>query len=230
MFLSKIIYFIAVTLRSTYRFRFIGLENLTLACQKSQNQNFLLGVWHQNLLHGILAQTKKNYVVIVSKSKDVDPVAYACRRMGNKVVRGSSKNKAGVDKGGKLAKEEMIKVLKEGYPGAVTIDGPKGPAKQVKPGIIDMAIKSGTCLVPYLPIAETYWSFNSWDQFRLPKPFSRIIISYGTPIPVAALSEGGAGQFESYAEKLQQELSCSNENNIIQQFKDWKSLSKHNNW
>ncbi len=78
--------------------------------------------------------------------------------------------------------EEMIGVLKTGIPGAVTVDGPKGPAKEVKPGIIAMAKKSDTAIIPYAPIAQSYWEFNSWDKFRLPKPFSIIDIHYGEPL------------------------------------------------
>ena len=43
------------------------------------------------------------------------------------------------DKGGKEAKDEMIEMLRTGLPGALTVDGPRGPAHVVKPGIIEMA-------------------------------------------------------------------------------------------
>ena len=174
--LSLLIYTIAKTLNATYRYRYVGNENL--------KSSYVLGIWHQNLLHGILAQVSKRYVVIISKSKDADPVAFTCSHMGNVVFRGSSKSKQGVDKGGKLAKDQMIDELKKGTPGAVTIDGPKGPAKQVKPGIIDMALKANIPIIPYLPIAQSVWTLNSWDKFRIPKPFSRIIVHYAKPIHI----------------------------------------------
>ena len=162
------------------------------------------------------------HVVIVSKSKDADAVAHVCRRIGTIVARGSSRNKQGVDKGGKEAKAEMITKLMEGYPGAITIDGPKGPAKEVKPGIIDMAIKSETTIVPYLPYAESFWSFKSWDKFKLPKPFSRIIVVYGSPIKVNP--EDG---FEKYQQELKQSLEKI-EDEVKGEFRNWKSLSKKN--
>ncbi|WP_127717129.1 lysophospholipid acyltransferase family protein [Halobacteriovorax sp. HLS] len=222
MFIANIIYFIARLLNSTYRYRFMGLENITQAQKLSKHGNYLLGIWHQNLLHGILAQRGNPHIVIVSRSKDADPVAYTCKKIGTIVVRGSSRNKAGVDKGGKAAKEEMIEKLCQAHPGAVTIDGPKGPAKEVKPGIVDMAIKSETTIIPYLPIAEKFWSFNSWDKFRLPKLFTRIIVCYGSPIAITT-----DRSFESYQMELKQSLD-EIESKVRDNFKNWTSLEKRN--
>lgn len=227
-FLSRVIYYIVSLFNLTYRYRYVGHDNVKKARKLGSSQGHLLGIWHQNLFHGILAQNGKHYVVIVSKSKDAEPVAYLCSRLGHVVARGSSRNKiTGVDKGGKLAKEEMIEVLKTGVPGAVTIDGPKGPAREVKPGIIDMARQSGSPLVPYIPIPESYWTFNSWDKFRLPKPFSRIIVYYGNPIQVAP--EMKESSFEAIQNQLKSELD-EKEPEIFQQFSQWKDLSKSNAW
>lgn len=106
-----------------------------------------------------------------------------CELLGHHVARGSS-CKDHRDKGGKDAKDEMILMLRAGLPGALTVDGPRGPAQRVKPGIIEMARVTGLPIVPYLPMPSRYWSFSSWDEFRLPKPFSRIDVHYGAPIHV----------------------------------------------
>lgn len=84
--------------------------------------------------------------------------------------------------------EEMTGYLIDGLPGAVTVDGPKGPAKKVKPGIIVMAQKANIPIVPYAPLARSFWEFNSWDKFRLPKPFSLIDVYYGEPIDVSKMT------------------------------------------
>lgn len=178
--LSFLIFRIVWLLNFTYRFRYDGTGVLT----NSKNKNYILAIWHQNLFGGILAQTGRPYIVIISRSKDADSVAYTCQKLGHITVRGSSKKK-NVDKGGKLAKDEMIEFLKKGIPGAVTVDGPKGPAFSVKPGIIDMAKKANVVIVPYGISLSSYWEFKSWDKFRLPKPFCKILISYGGPIDVS---------------------------------------------
>lgn len=176
--IKRLIYLIVRLFHLTYRFK-------TVSGTLPEEDNYLLAIWHQNLFQGILAQTGRKYVVIVSRSKDAEPVAYTCKNLGHEVARGSSRSKDGRDKGGKVAAEEMIEYLKSGLPGAVTVDGPKGPAKKVKAGIISMAQKANIPIIPYTPLARSFWEFNSWDKFRLPKPFTTIDIYYGKPLHVS---------------------------------------------
>ncbi|MDB5972368.1 MAG: hypothetical protein JWQ90_4818 [Hydrocarboniphaga sp.] len=176
-------YLLVRALASTYRFR---SAKPPIAPGTGPADGYVLAIWHQNLFSGILAQSAKRHCVIVSRSRDGDPASYLCRKLGHEVVRGSSRKKDGRDKGGKLAKDEMIDRLRAGLPGAVTVDGPNGPAFEVKPGIIEMARLAGVPVVPYLTLPRRYWSFPSWDSFRLPKPFTRIDICYGAPIHVPA--------------------------------------------
>lgn len=118
-------------------------------------------------------------------------MAFACQRFGHLVVRGSSR-KGSVDKGGQLAKDEMIRELQKGTPGAVTVDGPKGPAFKVKMGIIHMAKQSDSVIIPYTVKAKKFKQFQSWDGFQLPLPFSKILVHYGVPIDVSLMSENDA--------------------------------------
>ena len=180
--LSRLIYLLAKCLEISYRFRFIGHENIYRVQQESPHNNYIFALWHQNLFASILAQKKNPHAVMVSRSKDAEPINFTLNKFSHVTARGSSTNKAGVNKGGKLAKKEIIELLKSGLPGAITVDGPKGPAKEVKPGIIDMAKQSGHGIIPYAAIPKSYWQFNSWDKIRLPKPFSQIIVIYGKPI------------------------------------------------
>ena len=173
-------YLLVRALAFTYRFR---SRQPPIARGNAANSGYVLAIWHQNLFAGILAQ-RRRHCVIVSRSRDGDPVSYLCRKLGHEVLRGSSRKKDGRDKGGKLAKDEMIECLRAGLPGAVTVDGPSGPAFEVKPGIIEMARLAAIPIVPYLCLPRRYWSLPSWDAFRLPKPFTRIDVVYGAPIHV----------------------------------------------
>lgn len=222
--LTKCMYLLARFFHFTYRYRFVGIENLEKARTLGPNGSYILGIWHQNLFAGILAQTGLEHVVIASKSKDSEAVSYTLNKLGHVVLRGSSKRN-GVDKGGKAAKDQMIEVLKSGKPGSLTVDGPKGPAQIVKPGIIDMAKKTGAPLIPYIPVPEKYWSFNSWDKFRLPKPFSKIIVYYGEPLMVDG--EATEDDFDKYRDQFK---DCLIKEEFIAQsyLKDWKKYSKLN--
>lgn len=220
--ISFFIYVITRALHATYRYRYKNtgiLRNL-----KNEKKNFIFAIWHQNLFAGILAQTGFKHIVIVSRSSDAEPVAFTCSRLGHLVVRGSSR-KGEVDKNGQVAKAEMIECLKNGHPGAVTVDGPKGPALKVKPGIIDMAKKSEALLVPYVVCPEKYWQFKSWDQFRLPKPFSKILIAYGDPIEVNCQEECYKGDLV----KLENAINDLTEK-TLKNITSWEDYSPLNWW
>ena len=222
--ISRILYILMRALNLTCRYRYVGGENIEEARKKGHSRSYLLGFWHQNLFAGLFPQVGLKFIIIVSKNKDAEPIVYICRKMKAIVVRGSSKKK-GVDKGGQTAKNEMIEILKTGIVGLITVDGPTGPAGEVKPGIIDMAKKSGAPLIPYAPIAERYWSFNSWDQFRLPKPFSRVVIYYGTPLYVPRDISGN--DFDGLKEKYKEAIH-EGELKSLEAFKNWSHLSRKN--
>ena len=178
-FLATLIYYFLRLLNWTYRYEFSGIENRAQAIEKSPNQTYIYGIWHQNLAGGILSQyyLKVKHGCIVSSSKDGDLVAYTLEKLGNIAIRGSS------TRGGQAALQTMIKSILNGYPGAITIDGPKGPAHIVKKGIVEIARLTQSPIIPYTVLAKHYWSFEkSWDKFRLPKPFTKIFVHYNQPI------------------------------------------------
>ena len=206
-------------MNSTFRYHFDQNEMI----QKLGNRNYVFAIWHQSLFAGILAQTGKPHIVIISKSKDAEPVAFLCKKLGHISVRGSSKKVGALDKGGKLAKDEMIEYLKNGYPGAITVDGPKGPAFMVKAGIIDMAQKANVAIVPYTLASSSYFEFKSWDRFRIPKPFAKILVSYGEPIDLSNESIS----FEDY--RLQVENSLLKETKLVsEKILNWEDYSDKN--
>tara|TARA_R110002072_G_scaffold534_2_gene3583 strand:- start:118808 stop:119461 length:654 start_codon:yes stop_codon:yes gene_type:complete len=175
--LSNLVYLFVKVLNFTYRYIPLNEEVLEEAKKKTEKGNYLFGIWHQNLLGGIFSQVGKDYVVIVSASKDGQLVATTCEKLGYKTARGSS------NRGGKKASMEMARLLKEGYPGAITVDGPKGPAHVPKKGIFELARVAGIPVVPFLVYPKSFWSIRkSWDQFRIPKPFTKLFIYYGEPI------------------------------------------------
>jgi len=142
-------------------------------------------VWHEHVV-GLLsghAQTEP-YLTLASRSKDGDYAAFISAKMGFTPVRGSSR-KGNSDKGGKEAIEEYIMKLGQGISGGITIDGPKGPRRVCKVGIVRIAQQSGKPILPIASIASKYWTVNSWDKFKIPKPFAKVTIRYAMPIHVS---------------------------------------------
>ena len=93
------------------------------------------------------------------------------------MIRGSSKER------GDLAYKSMIRCLQD--PGTIlfiTPDGPTGPPKIPKLGVIRAAQATQSAIIPTSVFSSKRWGFTNWDTFYLEKPFGKIYIEYGKPI------------------------------------------------
>ena len=176
-FINLILNLFVRTFHFTYRYQFIGLENIKKAEDQSPFKTYVLSVWHQTMFSTLTSSIGRKYALIVSRSKDGDVIANACKSFGHVPTRGSS------SKGGKEALIEVIKIMKTGLPAAMAVDGPRGPFHEVKPGVIEMARLTNSAIIPWSSYPSEKWCFHkSWDKFFLPKPFSKIVIVFGDPI------------------------------------------------
>ena len=138
-------------------------------------------IWHgqQCCVHGL--PNRKNCNVLVSRSRDGQIIAGVVERWGFKVIHGSKGKKGSVE-----ASMQMIHALENGESCAIMVDGPKGPYHVVKDGAIRIAKKAGVPIVPvywYSP-NFTFLKFPSWDEFRIPFFWTKLINIYGEPIYV----------------------------------------------
>ena len=178
--IAQLLFFIVRFINFTYRYEWVNLSNREKAIQQHPQGSYIYACWHQNLIGTIFSHIGQKYTMIVSDSKDGELVAITCKKLGHSPVRGSS------TRGGKKAMIEIIKKLKSGLPGAISVDGPKGPALVVKPGIVEIARLADCPIIPISAYPVQYWSFKkSWDQFRLPKPFTKIYLVIAEPIYVS---------------------------------------------
>lgn len=144
-----------------------------------QDKTILLCAWHQQFFAAIRhfkTYEKLNPGLMISQSRDGDLISGVANRSGWHTPRGSS------SRGGKLALGSMIRHLSTYRFGAHILDGPTGPVGRVKAGVIKMALETGALVVPFYVNADRAWFFNSWDRFMLPKPFSRVTLTFGTEI------------------------------------------------
>ena len=99
--------------------------------------------------------------VLVSQSRDGEIIARALKSIGISSVRGSP-NRKGV--AGAL---QFINAGKSGQRLAYTVDGPRGPRYQVKPGVIRLASMSGLPIIPMVCRTRSSWLLGTWDNFML---------------------------------------------------------------
>ena len=158
----------------------------------------LLCAWHQQFFSAIYhfkSYSKFNPGLMISQSKDGDLISGVANRTGWHTQRGSS------SRGGKQAMEEMIEHLKTHGFGAHILDGPRGPMGRVKAGVIKMALEADAVVIPFYTSADHAWFFNSWDHFMLPKPFSRVYITFGQAIRLESFA--GQDDFEDQRQFLE---------------------------
>ena len=155
-------------------------------------------LWHDRILLSSYFWRHKKIIVMVSRSFDGEYIARTAQRLGFGVVRGSS------TRGGSTALAEMVELMKEGFSMTFTVDGPKGPRYKAKRGAITLAKKTGVPVVPMIIETKNFWTVNSWDKLRIPKPFTRAKVFLAAPIFVPADSD--ENELENKRRELQIKL------------------------
>lgn len=139
---------------------------------RAEKPNLLYTSWHRGVLFHAYNFRDRHGAVMVSKSKDGQKIDAILRKLGFYTARGSS------SRGGSTALDELIKYVEKGVPAGLTPDGPKGPPYKSKIGIIMLAARAESPLLPYAWDAYPSWEFNSWDRTILPLPFSKVVALY----------------------------------------------------
>ena len=136
----------------------------------------VMALWHGDFLSCLYNWRNRDIAVVASLSKDGDIITKNLDSLGYQTIRGSS------SRGGARVILEAVKLIKKGFSVAITIDGPKGPVHEVKPGIIKLVQKTG---VPIIPMGVAYTNsikLHNWDGTRIPLPFSKTLIHIGEPL------------------------------------------------
>lgn len=156
------------------------------------NSGVIVAAWHSTILllpsgwNRIIRkwpEQKARSAMMISLSKDGEPVAKAIKHLGLEAVRGSSTHKRKKrDKGGVKALAEALRILKTGGAVCITPDGPRGPAQIAQNGPIVMSQRTGAPILPYVIVSSPRKRLGTWDGFRIPYPFTRGAIVFGEPV------------------------------------------------
>ena len=160
----------------TYRWRVDGADHYHAITAAGQQP--ILALWHGRILPGLHYFRDRGVVVITSQNFDGEWIARILHKFGFGTARGST------SRGGARALVQLRRDLAAGRPAAFTVDGPRGPARTVQPGVVFLAGATGQPILPYHIEADRYWTLRSWDRTQIPKPFSRVALAIGEPIIV----------------------------------------------
>lgn len=136
--------------------------------------------WHRAVFPATWMWRKQKIAVMVSRSFDGEYIARIIQRFGFGAVRGSS------SRGGATALLGMKDVLERGESVAFTIDGPRGPKYIAKPGPVHLSKMTALPMSAFYVALDNPWVLRTWDDFMIPKPFSRALVRLGRKMHVPA--------------------------------------------
>jgi hypothetical protein len=123
-------------------------------------------------------------IILISRSFDGELITRILEMFGFHAVRGSS------SRGAREGLLGLKQVIESGKPAIFTADGPRGPIYQTKMGPIKLAQITGAPIGCFHLEPEHAWVLRSWDRFLIPKPFTRIVVSWakqtGVPFDLSA--------------------------------------------
>jgi lysophospholipid acyltransferase (LPLAT)-like uncharacterized protein len=123
--------------------------------------------WHEYIPILFYLRGHCHITMLLSRHQDAEWLSQAAGYMGFGTVRGSS------NRGGAAALREIMR--KSPWENlAITPDGPRGPRRVLAVGPVYLASR---LQMPIIPVGLGYnrpWRVKkAWDQFAIPKPFSR---------------------------------------------------------
>lgn len=163
-----------------------SLRATTIADDKSLlpantgNQGVVYAGWHESLLAAAALYGALHPYTLASKSRDGEYIARILSRLGWRVVRGSCRK----GEVGLAAAWDIMESLRS-HPARhffLATDGPIGPRRVFKEGAIYLASRTNRPLVLIGVAHERPWRARSWDRFVLPRPFTRMCLTFSDSI------------------------------------------------
>ncbi len=177
-----------------------------------EGKSALFAVPHGRMIGLLRFQDNRARVtILISPSRDGEIIARTITNLGLTASRGSEKQDA--VKGGL----QMVKAAEAGKHLVVMVDGPRGPAYEVKPGIIKMAEITGLPIIPFTSSSRNAMTMWGWDSFMATHWGSPILHVFGDPIEVPK------GSDEDEREALRVQLERQLEGLRTQSDKFWST-------
>jgi lysophospholipid acyltransferase (LPLAT)-like uncharacterized protein len=160
-------------------------------------QRYIYAIWHENVIFPAIQFATSHCHVVISEHIDGQIGAEFCRNLRIPVLRGSA------TRGGVRIVRQILRTPRLRHI-VITPDGPRGPRRHLKEGIIYLAARTGIPIVPCGIGFDRPWRLRSWDRFAVARPWSRAAWVSGVPVTVPR--DAGKDQLEDYRLRVQQEF------------------------
>jgi hypothetical protein len=190
----RVVWLLLWIVSRTWRFEEIAEEGVTPLIGGLGAGAEIFCFWHQCVLPCTVYFRRTGATILISRSFDGELITRILELFGFHAVRGSS------SRGAREGLLGLKQVIDSGTPAIFTADGPRGPIYQTKMGPIKLAQMTGARIGAFHLQPERAWVMKSWDRFLIPKPFTRIAVSWArwTYVPVDLPIE----EFETKREEL----------------------------
>ena len=178
----------------TWRFEAIAEEGVVPLLYGEGAGPEIYCFWHQCVLPCAVYFRRTRATILISRSFDGELITRTLHLFGFRAVRGSS------SRGAREGLLGLKGVIESGHPAIFTADGPRGPVYRTKMGPIKLAQLTGAPIGAFHLQPERAWTMRSWDRFLVPKPFTRIVVSWAQWTQVPA--DLPADRFEGKREEL----------------------------
>jgi lysophospholipid acyltransferase (LPLAT)-like uncharacterized protein len=169
----RLVWALLMLIGRTWRFEVIAEEGVTPAFHGFTPGREIYCFWHQCVLPCAFYFRRTHATILISQSFDGELITRTLELFGYQAVRGSS------SRSGHQGIIGLRRVLDDGMPAIFTADGPRGPIYRAKMGPVKLAQLTGAPIGSFHLEPEKAWIVRSWDRFLVPKPFTRIAVSWG---------------------------------------------------
>lgn len=174
----------AQLLHLTCRVGVEGRENL------GGRDSFIYSLWHQSWFLWCVAFVRSHrwHAWMQHPAAYMKPIHISLQLMGVRVLLGSGGEE------GRHAAAALVPLLRQGWSSVISPDGPSGPTRVLKKGVLHIALESGVPIVPVRCEARPCVRLRSWDRKLVPLPFARISVVFGQPLTVTEDTFADAGR------------------------------------
>lgn len=183
---------------ATWRLREEGTDELSRAF--AEGRELLLAMWHGEYVPLFVLLRRYEGVVFTSRSRRGAVITEICRNFGYRSVELP-------DHGREASLELMRRALVGAQAGGIVVDGPLGPARVVKRGVVVLAAEQGRAIFPCSVASSRKRVVEGrWDHMELPRLFSRVALVVGAPLSVPP-DLGGASE-EAWLARVKQAMDA----------------------
>ena len=148
-------------------------------------------LWHESWwpYFAVFVRYRWAHTLMTHPAAYMKPVHVVFRLMGAKpLLLGSSGPE------GRQAADRVAELVRAGCSTTISPDGPYGPPRVFKKGVLHMALRSGVPVVPLAIRSSRFIAWPSWDSKKFPLPFSRLTVAVGEDTYVTAENFDRAGE------------------------------------